>query len=410
MNFTLMAKKIFIIIAILNTTLLFAQKYPFPRNITYKHGYMSKKISHLDVLSEVETWKINFVKDCGQSELRVVDSYTGRAVTLSEGIGYGMLITAYIGDKDSFDKLLNYYSARLNSHGFMNWQYVGCDSGNNNQNGAADGDLDIAMALVVATKQWPDNKKYKTTAGNLLDSIEKHYFANCNGLWVLKPGDYFGGCTCTNPSYFSPAYYRVFARFKEQGGNKTAASFWNKVANDCYVTLLKNADKNTGLVYAWTNADGGKPSDCDYKVSGSGAYNTYQYDACRTPWRIAMDYLWWGNSQAENWLKKINFFVNSTVAAHYGQDTVLWYGAGGIKNVVDGYYMNGLRRTDSGVGKWHSIPFVGAFALSAMASGQTETDKCMTELASMKGLLYFDASLGVLYKLLATGNFWNPME
>lgn len=90
-----------------------------------------------------------------------------------------------------------------------------------------------------------------------------------------------------------------------------------------------------------------------------------------------------------------------------------WYGAGGIRNVVDGYYPNGLRRIGPDQGKsgeWHSLPFVGAFALASMATNQANVDESMTELVTIKGNCYFDACTGVLYKLLATGNFWNPYD
>ena len=33
------------------------------------------------------------------------------------------------------------------------------------------------------------------------------------GTYVIKPGDTWGGTSCTNPSYFAPAWYRIFADF-----------------------------------------------------------------------------------------------------------------------------------------------------------------------------------------------------
>jgi len=393
--------------------ILKSQSFPFPQNVQYSYGYQSQKISYLDAKYEYQNWKERFVKPCGKNEARVIDIWDGKEVTLSEGIGYGMAIVAYMGDEDLFLKFLNYNVARRNSHGLMNWQYDECSTGDNKKNGATDGDLDIAIGLVVATKQWPNNNRYKTEASKLIDSIQKYYFTQCDGVIIQKPGDYFGGCKCTNPSYFSPAYYRAFAKYKEAQGNIQAAQFWQKAADDSYITLLKNANPNTGLVYAWTNMDGGNPSECYYQVSGSGAFNTYQYDACRTPWRITMDYVWWGNSQAENWLKKISRFVNAPLSNQMDKVGNDWYGAGGIRNVVDGYFPNGLRRIGSDQGKsgeWHSLPFVGAFALASMATNQANVDECMTELVTLKGNCYFDACTGVLYKLLATGNFWNPYD
>jgi hypothetical protein len=89
----------------------------------------------------------------------------------------------------------------------------------------------------------------------------------------------------------------------------------------------------------------------------------------------------------------------------------LWYGAGGITNVVDGYWHNGLRRIDTVGAKYghgHTIPFVGAFAVASMSSSQEDADVFMKEFQSLAPINYYESCLSVLYTFLATGNFWNP--
>jgi endo-1,4-beta-D-glucanase Y len=393
--------------------LSFSQKYPFPQNVKYAYGVKSSKISNADVIKDYEKWKQDYVRMCGETEACVIKYINNVQTTVSEGIGYGMAITVYMGDKVLYDKFLNYYVARTNKHGMMNWIYENCDSGDNQKNGATDADLDVIFSLVVATKQWPNEARYKPLVNELLDSLRKFNFIECNGIIVQKPGDDFGGCNCSNPSYYSPAYYKVFAKFKEELNQSESVIFWNKAAQDAYVTLLKNANPNTGLVYAWTNSEGKDPSDCYYEVSGSGTYNSYQYDACRTPWRISMDYLWFGDKQAETWLQKITNFVNAPVYKQVAPNGDFWYGAGGITNVVDSYWGNGLRRIDpTGVvyGHNHTIPFVGSFALASMVSNQSKVDEGMTDFNVLPATTYYQSCLVVLYKLLATGNFWNPYD
>lgn len=390
---------------------VYAQTYSFPQNVKYPYGFMSEVITSDDARKVYENWKNDFIRTCGDNEARVIKLIDGAETTISEGMGYGMAIVAYAGDKGLFDKLLNYYVARQNNHGMMNWIYQNCDTGDNQKNGATDGEMDAALALVVATRQWLSDTRYKFEAGRLIDSMQIHYFTRCGDIIVQKPGDTFGGCTCTNPSYYSPAYYRVFAMFKEEQGNTAARDFWNEAAEDAYVPLLKNANPYTGLVYAWTNADGGDPSDCYYEVTGGGTYNSYQYDACRTPWRIANDYLWWGSSKAEEWTKKITRFVKAPVYMHSGESGEAWYGAGGIENVVDSYWTNGLRRIDTETASYghdHNLAFVGAFALASMSSGQEDADAFMKEFRSLVPASYYESCLCVLYTFLATGNFWNP--
>ena len=408
-----MQKTTFFFLALAISAAVSAQRFPFPHSETYPHGYTTRTFYHKSVMAAYQTWYGNFVQPCGNNELRVVNNSRNNDLTVSEGIGYGLAIFAYMGYKENFDKMLNYYKARLNERGFMNWEYFGCETGNNKKNAAADADLDVAIALMVAMVQWADDKHYKKELDALLTAFEKHYFVNCDGLWVLKPGDDFGSCTCTNPSYYSPAYYRAFARYAEKQGKKKSAQFWDKVAADTYTVLLKNAHPHTGLIFAWTNAEGGDPTECGYQVAGSGTYNSFQYDACRMPWRIATDYLWWGNAQAKELLQRLTRFVNTPVWQQKEDDGSVWYGAGGIRNVIDGYYTNGLRKIDENGsigGRNHTIPFVGGFALAAMASSQEDADEYMQEYASMTAKGYYASSLDVLYKLLAVGSFWNPVE
>ncbi|MDR2963271.1 MAG: hypothetical protein LBU90_06550 [Bacteroidales bacterium] len=385
-------------------TALCAQS-PFP------FGYTSPVMTAQTLDAAYARWREGFVRTCEPNELRVVNPARGRELTVSEGIGYGLVISAYMNNKSDFDKLLNYYRARLNERGFMNWEYFDCDTGDNQKNAAADADLDVAIALMAAMVQWGD-AQYKKELDALLSAFEKYYFVNCDGVLVLKPGDMFGSCTCTNPSYYSPAYYRAFARYAETQKNKKSAQFWEKVVNDTYIVLLRHAHPYTGLIFAWTNAEGGDPTDCGYQVAGSGTYNSFQYDACRMPWRIATDYVWWGDSRAKQVSQRLTNFVNEPVWQHKESDGTLWFGAGGIRNVVDGYYVSGLRKLDEAGngGRNHTIPFVGGFALASMAVSQTDTDAFMLEYAGMTPQGYYATSLDVLYKLVATGRFWNPAE
>jgi len=384
-------------------------QYPFPEAKQYSFGKMSTKITSDDAWDAYVRWKEKFVEACGENEVRIKKSQP--QITVSEGIGYGAAIVVYAGDKELFDKLLNYHIARRNKNGMMNWYYENCETGDNKKNGATDAEMDLGIALVVATKQWPHDVRYKNEANKIIDSMQVHYFTMFEGVIIQKPGDEFGGSNCLNPSYFSPAYYRVFAEFKKEQNEVKKADFWTKAASDSYITLLKNAHKETGLVYAWTNAEGGDPKECYYEVTGSGVYNSYQYDACRTPWRIANDYLWFGTEDAKLWTQKITKFVNAPIYAQYGKTGNVWYGAGGIENVVDNYWHNGLRRINPeghGYGHRHTVPFVGSFALASMSGTQEIVDLSMADFNAIKTDGYYESCLEVLYKFLATGNFWNP--
>jgi endoglucanase len=344
------------------------------QNKVYSYGLMPSTRSGSDASSSYNTWKTNFVASCSNGRYRV--KFDDQSQTVSEGIGYGMLLSAYASDRTLFDGLWNYYKDNRNSNGVMNWKIGGC-SGVVGANGATDGDEDAAMALIVAHNVWGSSGSinYQSDAKTLIAAIKSKEVES--GSFVLKPGDQFGGSSNTNPSYFAPGYYRTFGSFTND------ASFWNSVASKAYTVINANLSSHGaagGLVSDWCQA--------------SGAYSqgqTYSYDACRTPWRIAVDYVWYGNSDAKTYVKKSSEFVRVNL--------------GGSQNIKDGYNQNG-----SVTGQWHNSAFVGGFASAAMGGdNQSHLDNSYADLKSLNDASsYFNQSLKTLYLFLLTGNFYLP--
>ncbi len=369
------------IVFALVTTQTFAQTQPFPANKTYAYGLMPGNKNSQDALNNYNTWKTNFVEACSNGRYRV--KFDDRSQTVSEGIGYGMLLSAYAGDKTLFDGLWNYYKDNRNGNGVMNWKINGC-SGTNGANGATDADLDAAMALIVADYQWGTSGaiNYKNDAKSLIGSIKN--FEIESGSYVVKPGDQFGGSSLTNPSYFAPAYFRTFATYMND-------SFWNNVADKCYVVINNNLSVNNavgGLVSDWCTASGSYSNSAGSYANGG---RNYSYDAARTPWRIAVDYAWYGNSNAKTYSKKSSDFVRVNL--------------GGSQNVKDGYTQNG-----SSAGSNHNSTFVGAFASAAMGGdNQSHLDNSYSDLKGLNDAgSYFNQSLKTLYLFLLSGNFYLP--
>jgi endo-1,4-beta-D-glucanase Y len=361
-----------------------AQKQPFPANVVFNNGLMPSAKNSQDAKNNYDTWKTNFVEGCSNGRYRV--KFDSSWETVSEGIGYGMLLSVYMADKTLFDGLWLYYKDNVNSNKVMNWKINGC-SGTIGQNGATDAELDAAFALIVADYQWASagTINYKNDATALISAIKNHEVeAN---TYVLKPGDQFGGSQITNPSYFSPAYYRVFGTFT----NDTA--FWNQVAAKSYTIINNNLTQNNavgGLVSDWCEASGAYSSQAGGYANGG---KMYTYDAARTPWRIAVDYLWHGNADAKAYAKKSSDFVRVNL--------------GGSLNIKDGYNQNG-----SVSGQWHNATFVGAFACAAMAGeNQNHLDASYTDLKNLnEPNSYFIHTLKTLYSFLLTGNFYLPLN
>lgn len=300
---------------------------------------------------------------------------------VSEGIAYGMLIGVYMNDKPMFDALWAFAQSKFDAKGLMNWRY---DASGNviGQGSAIDADEDMAWALLMAAAQWGGD--YQAAAVTLINNIWTHGVEQ--GSNVLKPGDNFGGSSLTNPSYFAPSYYRVFARV---GGQN-----WMGVVESSYATLAAASGAH-GLVPNWTNA-AGQPATSPAN-DGNGAY--YGYDACRTPWRIALDYCANGEPRAKAYLDKIAAFFAQQAPAS-------------VSTLLDGY------TADGGDPPTTLGDYVAGMAMFGPATAAALTGTQDTFLALGTSTLhrntaqpggqftYFNASWGVLSLLLLSGNFW----
>ena len=377
-------KNLILVMAFLLTAESWSQTQPFPANKVYGNGIMAVSKNSQDAKESYDTWKINFVETCNNGRYRVKFDNPGE--TVSEGIAYGMLLSAYMADKILFDGFWLYYKDHVNGNGVMNWKINGC-SGTAGANGATDAELDAAFALIVADYQWASSGSinYKSDAKALIAAI-KNYEIEAN-TFVLKPGDQFGGSQITNISYFSPAYYRAFGVFTND------VVFWNQVASKAYTVINNNLTQNNavgGLVSDWCEASGAYSAEAN-RYANAG--KTYTYDAARTPWRIAVDYLWYGSPDAKTYSKKSSDFVRVNL--------------GGSANIKDGYNQNGTV-----IGQWHNATFVGAFACAAMAGeNQAHLNASYNDLKNLnEPNSYFNHTLKTLYSLLLTGNFYLPLN
>jgi endo-1,4-beta-D-glucanase Y len=365
--------------------------HPYPQGHAFAHCGLA--VYDTDKVATAYTnWKAKFYQ--GGRVIRPENSND----TASESIAYGMLIGVYMNDRPMFDTLWSYAHARFNGNGLMAWHY---DSGGGQLDGggATDADEDMAWALLMADKQWAGGSPtvaglptYLSSATALIGSIWSHEVDQGNGF-VLKPGDNFGGANQTNPSYFAPSYYRVFARVTNNSG-------WLSVADSSYAILMK-ATGTYGLVPNWVNSQG-------VGVAGPGNDGNgvnFGYDACRTPFRIALDYCENGNAMAMAYLEKIVGFYASKTAGS---------GLGAIK---DGYTPAGATPTAPLGAYAAGMAFLGPGGVAAMdgGHGQLVSDvydvliaDTTTSYMNLSGIFsYYNASWGVLSLLTMSGNFWN---
>ena len=327
-----------------------------------------------DVCMEYDKFKEDYITSDGASGfLRVTwpDNEVANS-TVSEGIGYGMLFAVYMDDPHLLENLWNYAQLYFDGNGLMHWRIT--PSGSVSGSGAAtDADIDMAAALIYAYAKWG---LYESDARTLCNNILAHEVNSSNGV---EPGDSWGGTY--NPSYLGTSHFRLYADF-------TGNSRWLDVRDWCYNLINKCANSSTGLVPNWCNSSGtpgGGP--------GTPYPAEYYYDACRTPWRIALDYLHYGDSRARAFCVKIsNFFENAT--------------GGEAKKIANGYHLNGnvIQADDTG----EDTSFTGPVGSAAMAAGNTAWASAILErLKIFKMNQYYQDSIRLMNMLVLTGNMPN---
>ena len=381
-------------------------KFPFPQNRQSANCTYPVAYDNADVKKVYDAWKNDLVTSDGADGFRRVkrpaEPGLDKDSTVSEGIAYGMLIAVYMDDQALFDDLWKYEQKHTwyyenpggggNNTSLMNWYILKDGNVGNNGNGAAtDADEDMAWALIMADKQWGGQgslgKSYIETAKQLLGDIWKYEIDNGH---LPKNGSSWGNDQSLNISYFAPAYYRVFA-------NVTGEQKWGKdVVDYCYQVIDQNlndsnGNKTNGLVPAFSQANG-SPA-----VAGPGqslAFN-YQYDSCRTPFRIGLDACWAHDDRAVSYVGKTSAF----------------FGAIGAANIVDGYELNGTPKPQYPDGfNGLSAAFIGPAGVGAMHSPTYQTFiNEVWDLLKLNNMWcggqYYDESWTMMAMLMLSGNF-----
>ena len=374
----------------------------------YGWGFVPNTVTPADARAAYEDWATVHLENCGNGIHRVRWENDRLDATVSEGIGYGMLLAVSFGDQEVVDGLLAYYKQALNqgsddpwspqpATGLMHWLRYGCDAhreltySDYPDNAAADADLDVAMALIMADCRW-GGSGYAEEASRIIAAIRTHMFTTHEGRHVLQPGDSTWydnmGAGCVNYSYFAPAYYREFAAYDP--GN---SEFWQTAASDAYWLLEAASDSRTGLVRNWGSADGGNATpECHDAYTRAASYGD---DAARTPWRVVTDYLWYGTGAAKTWSDRVTSWVASV----------------GIENTAQWYLLDGSVDEQAPTPHDHTVINVGPWATAAMSDDQATVDAFAAEVVAIPtssgnhDAEYFPRMLRALSLLTLTGGF-----
>jgi hypothetical protein len=236
---------------------------------------------------------------------------------VSEAQAYGMIVSLYSNDQATFNRVWDAAEKAMWNSGskLYDWR-IGAKGGVIGTGMATDADQDIALMLLFADSLarkgvWkphtgPKGADYRARAKDIIANIWNS--AVVDGRY-LAPGSGWGGKEFVNPGYFSPASYRIFAKV-DPGHN------WISLIDQCYMTLFANPGASKGLLPDWMVPTGSY-------FEGSLGYNAFRKgqsmykDAIRVHWRLAMDWLWFGDARAKRWLDAATTFIQTPDRANF---------------------------------------------------------------------------------------------
>jgi len=383
--------------------------FPYPQHVDYTGDHVKPQNYTQSELDEIAAsfyleWQDKYIKsDCAENEY-YVNFDEGNTICVSEGLGYGMIITSIMAgyDEDAksyFDGMYRFYKSHPSSINplLMAWEQIeGCETNpDGGGDSASDGDIDIAYGLLLADKQWGSDgdinyfeEGKKIIAAIMQDDVNPETYTIKLGDWAdsSEPSFYYS----TRTSDFIMDHFRAFAQV-------SVDQDWNKVIDSCYTLINKmQADYSpaTGLLPDFIINCNSTPTPANQDFLESAYDGNYYYNACRDPWRIVNDYLVSGDARAKSALTAIN----SWLIANTG---------GKPENIKSGYSLDGTL-----IGNYQDVAFTGAFAVSAMLETQnTQWLDEIFELTISEGINdngYFGNTLKVLYLLTISGNYWSP--
>ncbi|MBO4734989.1 MAG: hypothetical protein J5614_01210, partial [Paludibacteraceae bacterium] len=379
--------------------------FPYPQFLEYKVGkslakYNAEGVTHADMeKTGREAYEImshrcrydggthcgvpyitfNNFRKFGEAEMP-----HGGAQFCTEGDGYMMLAAAIFADQATFNGLWMWIHDNRIPHRVRyqdgkvrlpNYEFGGglpiCyaleGSTSENDGSATDGDDDIAMALLIAYKQWgefmmQDGKpvldysgkpiSYKEAAEDLLKAfVDTVSYTSVNGDGTIYNGGHMsgnigvdgyvkggnkgaeltswrntqtiypdisksvniggtGGDGNTHTDYCAPAYYNEFAKWFESG---------DVTANDWQIGQYKRAEASSDWLIGQAYQQGliSSIGNTNMSTDGQPVFSNFnEGEDFRTIWRMAQNYLWHGAPEI-NWNPKTHQIEKGTNTYEY---------------------------------------------------------------------------------------------
>ena len=419
-----MIKRLFLFImfisALLATSLLTpsanaqsAPQRPFPQHVTYAPNTLrptnftqAQQDNH--VRTFYDYWKGAYLAAAGTNSssqplyrIRFGKSGTNADATVSEGQGYGMVITALMAGYDPnaqayFDGLWRFartYPSGIDNR-LMSWKIVNGAIVEGNAS-AFDGDADIAYGLLLAHAQWGSNGaiNYQAAATQVLEGVLASTIGPQSRLPTL--GDWVSANGSPHSQYTPRSSDFMLAHFRTYG-RATNNPVWNTVATNVQAVIdrVQSAHSTTTGLLPDFMVNCNPITSCAPSPASflEGPYDGhYYYNAGRNPWRIGLDVLLNGNTAAQTALQKsVRWLASAT--------------GGNAQNIKAGYLLNGTP-----IGSYFTTFFVAPFGVAAMTD-PTQQAFLNNIYASVYNTRedYYEDSVNLMALLAMTGNYWDP--
>lgn len=255
-------------------------------------------------------------------------------ITTSEGQSYTMLRAVWMDDKATFDGAYAWTKDNLkrSEDNLHSWLFgrradgtFGVITDRGGYNSATDAEIDIAVALIFAGNRWQQQNYIDEAKSIIADIWNKNViivqgkpYLTSNNLEKLTSEK-----TIINVSYIAPYAFRMFAEIDPTHD-------WHALIDSSYDILLRSTaapldkSRSAHIPPDWIVLN---------KTTGSvesprieNLTTNFSYDALRTPWRIALDHVWYQEPRAKEYLNSLTFLSEewqrkgyiSSVYAHDG--------------------------------------------------------------------------------------------
>ena len=318
------------------------------------------------------------------------------ACTVSDGIGYGMLLALFNGDDDAFLQLWNYsrafrtYSNReLTPRIARSFHWSPVD-----ENSSTGADLDVATALILMYRKT-GNALYLQDALRIASAIWNEEVDKDSHLLAPGNDDRRNG-SVHSLGRFSPVALRLFAEVDP-------AHDWTAVLDAMYAYLQLVQSRGTGVLPNWSKANGDTAASPGgfFDLNGKEAPYLFGREASFAVWRLAWDWHWFQDRRAADALNALNLFISGKADGDPHSQALATL-----------YTWNATAGADNTTATTVQHHLYGAWCATGVAGNMSWLDACTTGLNAKSpqnttSSYFADVALA-LYSALLNGLFVMP--